>query len=81
MPAKRLGPLLLEAYELTKSPLDVVPFDDIRDWVKNEGWEGTDNKLGRELTALGLGMLRRRERGRLATYRTGLRPRIGNTGL
>ena len=75
MPAKRLGPLLLEAYDLTKSPLDVVPFDDIREWVKSEGWEGTDNKLGRELTALGLGMLRRRERGKMATYRTGLRSR------
>jgi hypothetical protein len=79
MPAKRLGPLLVEAYELTKSPLDVVPFDDIREWVKGEGWEGTDNKLGRELTAMGLGMLRRRERGKVSTYRTGLRSRIGNT--
>jgi len=75
VPAKRLGPLILEAYELTLHPLSVVPFDELRDFVKSEGWEGTDNKLGRELTALGLGVARRKENGRTILYRTGIRKR------
>jgi len=76
VPAKRLGPLLLEQYELTLHPMSVVPFDDIRAYVKQEGWEGTDNKLGRELTALGLGVSRKREDGRIVLYRTGLRVKV-----
>ena len=76
VPAKRLGPLLLEEFEITKNPLDNVPFDDIMAFVKSEGWEGSANKLGRELTALGLGVGRRKENGRTTVLRTGLRRRV-----
>jgi hypothetical protein len=76
VPAKRLGPLLLEEFEITKSPLDSVAFDDIMSFVRSEGWEGTPNKLGRELTALGIGVGRRKENGRVVVLRTGLRRRV-----
>lgn len=76
VPAKRLGPLLLEEFILTKSQMDAIPFDDIMSFVKSEGWEGSANKLGRELTALGLGVGKRKENGRSVVLRTGVRRRV-----
>jgi len=73
MPSKRLGHVLLEKYTITKSTLDSVPFDDIKDFVRESGWEGSDNKLGRELTSLGLGVGKRREGRRTINLRTGVR--------
>lgn len=75
MPAKRLGSVLVERYEITRSPLDCVLFEDIKAFVHEQGWEGTDNKLGRELTSLGLGVSKRREGRRMVSIRTGLRER------
>lgn len=78
IPIKKLGPLLMEEFVFTKSTLDAVPFDDIADYVKSEGWEGSTNKLGRELTALGLGVGRKREKNKITVLRTGLRRRAEN---
>jgi hypothetical protein len=75
LPAKRLGHVLLERYELTRSILDSVPFEDIKAFVHEQGWEGTDNKLGRELTSLGLGVGKRKEGRKAICLRTGLRQR------
>lgn len=73
MPAKRLGAVLVEQYEITKSVMDSVPFDEIKAFVHEQGWEGTDNKLGRELTSLGLGVSKKREGRRTVVLRTGLK--------
>jgi len=75
MPAKRLGSVLVERYEITRSPLDTVLFEDIKAFVHEQGWEGTDNKLGRELTSLGLGVGRRKDGRRTLVVRSGLKER------
>lgn len=75
VPSKRLGHVLLEKYEITGSILDSVPFDEIRDFVRETGWEGTDNKLGREMTSLGLGIGKRRVGRKAINLRTGLKER------
>lgn len=77
VPAKRLGTLLLEHYEITKSPLDSVSCEELYAFAKEEGWEGTENRLGRELTAFGLGVGKRRDGRRTIKLRTGIRPRLG----
>ena len=73
VPAKRLGPLLMEGFVLTKSVMDAVACDELYAYVKSEGWEGTENRLGRELTALGLGIGKKKEDGRWKKLRTGIR--------
>lgn len=76
VPSKRLGHILLEKYQITKSVFDFITFDDIKAFVREQGWEGTDNKLGRELTSLGLGVGRRKEGRRAYVVRTGLKEMV-----
>ena len=73
LPAKKLGPLLLEAYEITHSIMDCVSCEELYAYVKAEGWEGTENRLGRELTGLGLGIGKRKEGKKSIKLRTGIR--------
>jgi len=75
VPAKRLGPLLMESYESTGSVSDSVSCEELFSYARSAGWEGTENRLGRELTGLGYGVAQRRESGRVVKLRTGLRPR------
>lgn len=72
LPSKRLGHVLIERFAITRSVLDSVPFDTIKDFVREQGWEGSDNKLGRELTALGIGVGRKKVGRKTIVLRTGL---------
>jgi hypothetical protein len=75
IPSKRLGQILIEKYEITGVVFDTVSFDEIKEYVKEQGWEGTDNKLGRELTSLGLNVSKKREGKRIVHLRLGIKER------
>ena len=46
--------VLLEGYEITKSESDYVPFDEIYNYLKENGVQDTKTKVGRCLTAMGM---------------------------
>jgi hypothetical protein len=73
IPVKKVGDVLRERYEFTKNPMDGVLFSEIEAFLREQGVEGTGNKIARELSSLGLGVGRKRVGRGVQVMRTGLR--------
>lgn len=73
VPVRKIGEVIREAYQITKNPMDAVPFAELVEYLRRHKVQGSDNKLARDLSALGLGSGFRKEKGEKVTLRTGLR--------
>lgn len=77
-PRDDIRPYLLEEFDLTGNPEDMVMTSDLKNYFANSRSPAkySVNKLGRLLTILGLGETSRWEGRRTERYRTGIRRRI-----
>lgn len=57
LPTIDIQEVIEERFIITKNPEDFVPFTQIISWLKENGVKDSTNKIGRELTALGLNIL------------------------
>lgn len=54
LPTRKAKDVLEEAYDITRNPDHWVKTSELIDHLRAEGFEGSDHRLGRELTDLGL---------------------------
>lgn len=73
LPIIDIEEVLLQKYKITKSLLDHVETKDILDWLKENDVKDSDNKIGRELTALGLNNAVKKLSRKTIRIRTGIR--------
>jgi hypothetical protein len=74
VPVRKMAEVLREGFEITKCSLDMVPFQELLDYLRSKKVQGSDNKIARDLTNLGLGSCIRKDKGDKVTFRTGLKP-------
>ena len=65
--------VLLEGYEITKSESDYVPFDEIYNYLKENGVQDTKTKVGRCLTAMGMKSVVKKIDKKATQVRSGVR--------
>lgn len=68
--------VLLEEYEITNDEKDTVPFDELYEYLKNNGVQDSMTKVGRSLTALKLLTLVKKIDKKAVRCRTGVRRRV-----
>jgi phage/plasmid-associated DNA primase len=77
LPVVDIEEVLLQKYEITKNPEDTIPAKEIIQWLKDNEVKDSDQKIGRELTALGLTILTKTVNRRTIKVRVGLKERVG----
>ena len=65
--------VLMEQYDITKNPDDYVPFDDLFDYLRDNGVPDTKNKVGRCLSALDLPIVVKKVDKKAVRCRAGIR--------
>ena len=73
MPVKEMEQEFLAEYEITNNPLDKVLFSEIANHLREAGVDGTDTKIGRDLTAMGIKSKNVKVNRRTMSYRIGVR--------
>jgi len=65
--------VLREGFVITKNPMDCVDFTEIEEFMRQQEMPDSKQKIGRELSALGLPQGKRKEKGKQIAVRSGLR--------
>ena len=73
MSIRKFVDVLREGFVITKNPMDCVDFTEIEEFMRQQEMPDSKQKIGRELSALGLPQGKRKERGRQIAVRSGLR--------
>jgi len=68
--------ILLEEYEITNDDKDAIPFDELYEYLKNNGVQDSMTKVGRSLTALKLPILVKKIDKKAVKCRVGIRRRV-----
>ena len=68
--------ILLEEYEITNDENDTVPFDELYEYLKNNGVQDSKTKVGRSLTALKLPILIKKIDKKAVNCRVGVKRRV-----
>ena len=73
VPVRRIDMVLPEKYLITNNMNDEVDFKELATFLRQNEYQGTENRIGRELSALGCGINKRKVGRKLVTFRTGIR--------
>ena len=68
--------ILLEEYEITHDAKDTIPFDELYEYLKNNGVQDTMTKVGRSLTALNLPILIKKIDKKAIRCRAGIKRKV-----